>query len=141
MARTQRLGKKVVLYRETVDALVLGYADGQQEVGERIIERVDPGVPDREPYGRGLVQSGAAVTYLKGQKVAGRGTAPRGAQLKRATVMTVVGYGFPGRFLEEGTIYISPGQLGLTQGAMAEVNGAGAVVAPAFARGLAMVRT
>ena len=110
MAKPRRVSKRVALYRETVDAMLLGMLDGGQAAGEAIVARATPSVPDRPPYGRGLIDSGTAVTYLDGKVVAGpapgRIRAGRGAAPKASG--TVVGWGFPGRFLNNGTIYISP---------------------------------
>ena len=88
--------------RAAFDAIRLGMADGGQAVGERIVASANP--PDAEPFGRGLVKAGRAVTYLDGRKVAGTGTAPRGA-IPGGGQATVVGFGFPGRFQELGTVH------------------------------------
>jgi hypothetical protein len=110
MAKPRRVSKRVALYRETVDAMLLGMLDGAQAVGEAIVARATPSVPDRPPFGRGLIASGTAVTYLDGKVVAGPAPgkirAGRGAVPKASG--TVVGWGFPGRFLNNGTIYIPP---------------------------------
>jgi hypothetical protein len=94
--------------RAALDAIRLGAADGGQRAGELVLELAAPNVPDQEPFGRGLVRSGKAVTYVDGKKVAGTGSAPRGASGALGTISTVVGYGFPGRFQELGTINHAP---------------------------------
>lgn len=99
-------GKRVLLNREAVEAIRLGYADGLQAVGEAILERTRPVVPDAPSYGVGLVDTGQAVTYVDRKKVAGQGSAPRGSVPKE--LGTVVGYGFPGRFNEVGTVKQPP---------------------------------
>lgn len=97
-------GKKVVMNRAALDAIKLGAADGGQAAGELVLQLADGQVPDREPYGRGLVKTGKVATYVDGKKVAGTGSAPRGAGVPVGTV-TFVGYGFPGRFQELGTVH------------------------------------
>lgn len=92
---------RVVLNRAAVAAMELGAADGLQAEGEGIIEEARPRVWDRPPFGHGIVESGKAVTYVDGKKVAGQGTAPRGAAW-RGRVVTIVGYDFPARFQELG---------------------------------------
>lgn len=91
---------RVVMNREAVSAIRLGEADGLQAAGERIQSLVRP--PDAEPYGKGLVKASGVATYVDGKKVAGVGTAPRAAIPK--VMGTVLGWGFPARFNELGTV-------------------------------------
>jgi hypothetical protein len=90
---------RVVLNREAVEAIRLGSADGLHAAAEAIQDTVRP--PDAEPYGRGLVKREGTATYVDGKKVAGTGTAPRGAAGQG--IVTVFGWGFPARFNELGT--------------------------------------
>lgn len=124
--------------RAAFDAIRLGMADGGQAAGEAILERMD--VPDAPPYGKGLVKTKKAATYLDGAKVAGTGTAPRGAAIKGGQV-TIVGMGFPGRFQELGTVNHPP-QPSLTP---AMSSATGGVIEDRYAQGirarLALVRT
>jgi hypothetical protein len=121
MAR--RPGARVVMNREAVDALRLGWADGTQEEAEAIVATAAQRIPDVPPIGRGLKFSGAAVTYVDGKKVAGKGTAPRGAA-PASGVVTILGFGFPGRFREVGTVRqpprptLTPAMTGRVQGGM-----------------------
>lgn len=108
MPAPRRMSKSVVLHREVLDEILLGYADGLQEVGEKIIEEARPNTPDQPPYGVGLVETGRAVTFVNGQRVGGTGRVPASAAPKSGGIVTVVGYAFPANFLELGTIYISP---------------------------------
>jgi hypothetical protein len=97
-------GKRVVMNRAALDAIKLGAADGAQAAGELVLRVAEPLVPDREPFGRGLVKTGKVVTYVDGRKVAGTGTAPRRDPPPPVGTCTYVGYGFPGRFQELGTV-------------------------------------
>lgn len=138
MARKQRIAKSVVLNRSVLDALLLGYADGFQEVGDRIIDRAEQQAPDQPPLGKGLVGSGRAVTFWRGKRVGGVGSPPRGSVLRQG-LTTIVGFGFPGRFNEEGTQH-QPARPFLTPAIVAEVPGAAAVIAPAAQRRVDAVR-
>lgn len=105
--KVRRTSKRVVLNRQTLSQIRLGNIDGMQAVGELIIQRAEPHVPDQPPVGKGLVESGRVVTFADGKVVAGSGRAPRGAKPGRG-VVTIFGFGFPGRFLERGTEFITP---------------------------------
>jgi hypothetical protein len=104
---------RVVLNRSKVHAVMLAVADGLHEVGRTIIEVASETAPDSPydpfPTGEGLPKQGGVLTYVDGQKVAGwstRGTQPakpRAANVKRG-ITAVVGFGFPGRFAELGTV-------------------------------------
>lgn len=108
---------KVVLNRAKVHAVMLAIADGMEEVGRTIIEVASENAPDSPydpfPVGEGLPKQGGVLTYVDGQKVGGwstRGTQPkkpRAADVKRG-VTAVVGFGFPGRFAEFGTVKHGP---------------------------------
>jgi hypothetical protein len=88
--------------REALDAINLGAADGLQDMGEQVLAVAQPHVWDRTPKGQGIIETGKAVTYVNARKVAGTGSAPRGAAV-RGLIVTVVGYDFPARFQETGT--------------------------------------
>lgn len=126
--------KRVILNRKAFDAIKLGEADGAQAIGERIIARAEPSVPDRPPFGKGLVETGAVATYLDGKLVAGRGR-PGGSSIPKNGVVTHFGFGFPGDFLERGTVYITPRPF-LTPAAVAEVPDAGPLVAESIGKRL-----
>lgn len=101
---------RVIMNRSIADAIALAVADGLLEVGRTIIETADP--PDAPPYGQGLVQQGGAIAFVKGKKVGdsatfsgGKATAkPRAAKVNDAPVVVIVGWGFPARFVEFGTV-------------------------------------
>ena len=102
--------RKMVLNRAAVDQIILATADGLFELGKSIVNNAK--VPDAAPYGEGLVQGGAAVAYV-GYKRVGEWSKtgdpvakPRRARLTPAADSSTVifGYGFPGRFQEQGTV-------------------------------------
>ncbi len=84
------------------------------------------------------MQSGAAATYIDGRKVAGTGSAPRG-QARKLGVTTIVGYGFPGRFNEVGTVN-QPARPFFTPAMAAEVQGGMGAIPLRIIRRLANVR-
>lgn len=133
----RRTSAKVVMNRQAVDAIRLGFADGLQEEGEAIIAAAAPRIADAPPYGRGLKFSGKAATYVDGKKVAGQGTAPRG-QGGTGTV-TIVGFGWPGYWYELGTVKQAPHPV-LTPAMAARVNGGMGAIPRRIIRRLAGVR-
>jgi hypothetical protein len=106
MARTSR----VELNRRALNDIALAFVDGVFEVGKAIIENADP--PDATPFGQGLVTQGGVLVYvgpkqvhawsLSGQKP----QKPKKVRVKSETgnILGIVGFGFPGRFQELGTI-------------------------------------
>jgi hypothetical protein len=134
--------KGIVMNRAAVDAIVLGYADGLHEVGVRILARAKPNVPDRPPFGRGLVESGSVVTMVRRKRVATTGPTsrlPRDGLPPGDGVATIVGYAFPGRFVFLGTQHSAP-QDPLTPAMGAELGGHAQVVAQKIKEHLAKVR-
>lgn len=104
---------RVVLNRRTLSEMALAAADGLAEVGRTVLDVADP--PDATPIGQGLVTSGGYLVYVNGKKVDGYGQdgkqpkPPRAARVsKGAGIAVVVGWGFPGRFQEFGTIHHAP---------------------------------
>lgn len=118
MARrsTGRLSAKTVLRREKLDAATRIVADGLFEAGKEIVLTAAAIAPDSpyDPYpeGEGLPKQGGVLAYVVGDKVNGwsiRGpqpTKPRSARMlvKKHSVSVLIGFGFPGRFAEGGTI-------------------------------------
>jgi hypothetical protein len=110
----RRPSARVVLNRQQVDHVKLAIADGLFEVGQQIIEVAAANAPDSpyDPYplGEGLVKQGGVLAYVDGKKVAGwsqRGTQPkkpRALRSSRKAVQVAAGYGFPGLFVELGTV-------------------------------------
>lgn len=99
---TGRVSKSVQINRAALTALGQGIADGLAAVGARTLELAAPNVPDEPPIGKGLVQSGSYVVYIQKKKVAGNATL---ARVDKKGIVLYVGFGFPGRFNEIGTIH------------------------------------
>jgi hypothetical protein len=105
---------KVVLNRGKLDAAVLAVADGFLEVGKTIVELAGESAPDSpyDPYptGQGLPNQGGVLVSVNGAKTAGwsqRGTQPkmpRAARGMKQGIVTIVGFGYPARFAEMGTV-------------------------------------
>ncbi len=100
--------RRVVLNRAAFDAITLATADGLFELAKSIVENAD--VPDATPLGLGVIQGGGALAYVGSKRVgvfskygATSVKKPRAAKLSKG-VTVIGGYGFPGRFLEEGTV-------------------------------------
>jgi hypothetical protein len=115
--------RRIVLNRAAFAAITLAVADGAFEMAKAVIEGAD--VPDAAPYAEGLVQGGAVVAFV-GKKRVGVWSKtgapvkkPRAAKLTDG-VTVIGGYGFPGRFLEEGTVHM-PAQPFLTPELMATI--------------------
>jgi hypothetical protein len=119
MAQTSR----VVLNRKAFAEIDLAIADGLFAVALRVLDVVR--VPDAPPYGQGLVQGGGAVAFLGGKKV--NGTTIGGKQIKKpyglktgsTEAVAAVGFGFPARFVELGTVdtqaepFLTPAVMGV----------------------------
>jgi hypothetical protein len=107
-------GSRLLVNRAAMSRLELGIADGLAEVGRTILEVADP--PDAAPFGTGLVTSGGFLVYAGAKKVdgfhqgGGQPKKPRAARVKGAdgVVTLFVGWGFPGRFQELGTVNHGP---------------------------------
>ncbi len=101
-------GSKVVINRAALDAVKLASADGLFEVGKEILDVVS--VPDAPPKGQGLIQGGGVVAWFGSKKVAdsligGRAIKkPRGLKMAADGATAAVGFGFPARFVELGTV-------------------------------------
>lgn len=101
--------RRIELNRAAFDAITLAAADGLFGLAKEVI--AEAGVPDAAPYGVGLVEGGGVLAYAGrkkvGQSSTGNPTAVRkprrSAPLKAGSVTVIGGYGFPARFLEEGT--------------------------------------
>lgn len=104
MAQTSR----VVTNRKAFDIVTLAIADGLFAVAEEVLTVVRP--PDAPPYGEGLREGGGAIAYVGNRKV--NGTLIAGKQVKKPRKLraqpgepvAAVGFGFPGRFAELGTV-------------------------------------
>jgi len=99
-----------LLNRKVIDQMLVAVADGASELARTVVEVAEP--PDATPIGAGLVTSGGYLTYVNGGKVDGWGQdgkqpkPPRAAKVRQGVgVVSVVGFGFPGRFQEFGTVH------------------------------------
>lgn len=108
-------GSKVVLNRSALDQVTLALADGLFAVGKAIVDAGATVAPDSpyEPYpaSEGLPKQGGVLAYHDGKKIGGYGLdgkqprVPRAAHISRSRgVVVIVGWGFPARFNEFGTV-------------------------------------
>ena len=117
MARKVR--SRTVINRRALDAVTSGWVFGFEDLAKFTLESTRP--PDAPPIGQGLVTSGDWVIYAKGKKVAGTGKKPRGLKVRREYVVMALGWGFPARFNEAGTIrqparpFATPPWMSMTQ--------------------------
>lgn len=106
MARTSR----VELNRKALNDIAGAFTDGVFEVGKAIIEAADP--PDATPFGQGLVTQGGVLVYVGPKQVHAwslsgkKPKKPRKVRVKAeaGNIFGIVGFGFPGRFQETGTV-------------------------------------
>lgn len=129
MAR--KASARTVLNRKALNDIAGALADGMGMLGAAVIERADP--PDAEPFGKGLVTTGDWGVWAGTKKVLGSATKPRTERLSRTGLTMLVGFGFPGRFQEKGTIN-HPAQPFLTPAVMAEFPDAGGHLKRAFGK-------
>jgi hypothetical protein len=105
--------RRIVLNRQAFDAITLAVADGAFELAKAVIEGAD--VPDATPLGKGLIQGGGVLAFV-GKKRVGVATTggqtsvkkPRAAKLSAFGITVIGGFGFPGRFVETGTVHMAP---------------------------------
>ena len=103
--------RRIVLNRAAFDEITLAVADGAFEIAKAVVNGAD--VPDAAPYGEGLVQGGAALAFVGSKRVgvfSKTGASvkkPKDAKLSKG-ITIIGGYGFPGRFVESGTIHAAP---------------------------------
>lgn len=110
MARRGASGaRRIELNRKAFDAITLATADGMFQMAKAIVEGAR--VPDAEPKGQGLVEGGGVLAFVGRKRVGVWSTSgaavkkPRRAKLSGG-VTVLGGYGFPARFLEEGTVHM-----------------------------------
>ena len=102
-----RLSAKTVLNRQALTQLDLVLAAGLEAAAVKVLERTRP--PDAPPYGQGLPLQGGYVSYVDSKKVGGTPGAVKPRALRdRKGVTVAVGFGFPGRFQEMGTVNQPP---------------------------------
>jgi len=104
--------RRIVLNRAAFDEITLAVADGAFEIAKAVVNGAD--VPDAAPYAEGLVQGGAALAYVGSKRVGvfsktgvTKVNKPKDAKLSKG-ITVIGGYGFPGRFVESGTIHAAP---------------------------------
>lgn len=111
---------KVRMTRDAFTPRIIAVADGMFEWGKDTIQVAATRAPDSpyDPYptGEGLPKQGGVLAYVGNKKVAGwhqRGGQPKKPRSLRTTakqhsVVVAVGFGYPGRFAEGGTIRQAP---------------------------------
>lgn len=134
---------RIVINRDALAEIDRGLATGLEALGDRVLDTVHP--PDATPYGRGLVDQGGWISYVDG-KVVGTSTPgvkkPKAMAVRGKGVTLGVGFDFPGRFQEMGTVH-QPARPFLTPAVMAVVGNDGAVegaLRTALAKALAKMR-
>lgn len=141
MARAYK--SRVELNRKAFEAIDLAETDALFEVAKEVLEVFH--IWDAPPYGQGLPEGAGAIGYFGKKKVAatqigGRDVAkPRSLRLKEGVSVVAVGIGFPGRFLELGTVDI-PANPRLTRAVALIVPGAKVIIGKAIQRRLAGIR-
>jgi hypothetical protein len=100
---------RVVMHRRRLDQVSLAVADGFLALAEAIVRQADP--PDATPFGEGLVTRGGWLVYVGGKKAGGgsidgrQPKTPRRIKVRRHGIVAMAGFGFPGRFQEDGTVH------------------------------------
>lgn len=133
----RRVTARTVLNRQALNAFAAGCADGMAEIGKQVIAITRP--PDATPFGEGLVTTGDWGVWAGSKKVDGSATKPRSVRLQKDRITLAVGYGFPGRFQELGTIH-QPARPFLTPSMLEVMPEAEAFIKPAVRKRLASVR-
>lgn len=118
MAPSSRSQARVILARGRLHELDLRLAMGLEGIALRVLERVDP--PDAAPFGVGLVERGGLISYVDGKRVGGDADRkPKSLRVRGQGVTVAVGFGFPGRFQEMGTVnhaaqpFLTPAVMGV----------------------------
>jgi hypothetical protein len=97
-----RVSARTVVNRAALDAIRGAFVDGMAAMGTALVAGTHP--PDDDPIGVGLVKEGDWAVWSDGKKVAGTGAKPKGVTTRHGVTL-VVGYPFPARFNELGTIH------------------------------------
>lgn len=137
---------RVVANRAALETAVLAVADGMLEAGELMVRAARPPDSPFQPYptGEGLPKQGGWLGYVNGAKFGGgslRGLQPRKprSDVPRTGIAIVVGFGFPARFVELGTVRVRARPF-LTPAVMSIVPTADVVISAAVRRRLAGIR-
>lgn len=128
---------RVELNRAAMGEVLTAAGDGLLALADAMLARARP--PDAPPYGKGLVKAGGTGVWVNGKKTGGNASKPRALRLSKPGITAIVGYGFPGRFVELGTID-TPAEPFLTPAVMAEVPNAEVHIGPATRRRLGASR-
>jgi hypothetical protein len=95
--------RRVVLNQRALSAMSAALADGLGDWAQDVLGATKP--PDATPFGEGLVTTGGYGVWAAGRKVGGGADKPRQARLNRTGITMIMGWGFPARFQETGTIH------------------------------------
>jgi hypothetical protein len=141
MGTVRGVSAKVRLRKEALDEVTRIVADGLFEAGKVIVERASAHAPDSPydpfPTGEGLPKQGGVLAYVGNQKVDGwsiRGAQPVKPRALRSVAqahsgVVAVGFGFPARFAEGGTLhqpaqpFLAPARDALGVGGVANIVG------------------
>lgn len=97
---------------------------GLLAVAEEALARTD--VWDQPPYGQGLIRQGAASGWLDGEQVGGTADLPTGESTEG--IVAYVGFPFPARFQEMGTVH-QPARPRFAPAVLWAVSDLGAIIA------------
>lgn len=106
---TVKQSSRVILNRSKVQEMRLGIADALFGVALKVLDNTHP--PDAPPYGKGLIEGGGALAFVDKRKVNGTTIGgkqikkPRSLRMEPVSIVAVVGYGFPGRLVHNGSIH------------------------------------
>lgn len=142
MARAYK--SRVEINRKAFEAIELAQTDALFEVAQEVLAVVR--VPDAPPYSQGLTEGGGAIGYFGKKKVAatqigGRDVKkPRSLRIRDGESAVAVGFGFPARFVELGTVD-TPAQPFLTPAVAQVAPNAEVIVSKAIGKRLAGMRS
>lgn len=136
----QNRANRIVMHRETLDAMQLGIADGLLELGNAIIAEASANAP-RDPEAaavRGvpmMADTGGVQVWALGKRAAGIWEKrPRGARVPKDQVVMIVGFGSPlAHLVELGTVKMNARPF-LTPAFNAHISGAAKFVVPAMGK-------
>lgn len=104
--------RRRVNVRINTDPVIVAISDGLYAVALRIAEAASSAAPDEPPFNVGLPRNYGVMQWALGKvvgAVSGTGSTavskPRGFSAKGTEAAAVVGFGFPGRFNELGTVH------------------------------------
>jgi hypothetical protein len=100
MGKTKAKDVRVELDLRAFGLLRSEAARGILAVAQEVIARTD--VWDQSPYGEGLIDKGAAVAFVDGDRIGGQADLPGGESSDG--IVAYAGFPFPARFNEIGTV-------------------------------------